>query len=527
MIDAPKLAPLHVLVVEDDLIYRTLVVNALRHQAPQGQVDAVGTLAEALRFLERQPVDAVILDLNLPDSAGAATYDRILTDYPEIATIVLSAEEDEALAVAAVRSGAQDYLVKNFTEPLRILHLTQHAVERHRHKLAEVEAGRRAERSQRMIALGTMACGIVHEYNNLDTVLLVTLESMLPLAAGPELTSRIQRCLDTVKRASRISRGLRDFARDNRRDLDRLDLREVVAESLPLLEPILEHHEVHLTTRLPQQPVLALGNPAQLGQVLLNLAVNACHAMAGRAQRELRIGVEADDSQALLWVEDSGCGMTEATQQRIFEPFFTTKGGRGLVRDAQPLDPLGAGLGLSVSDIIVRHHGGRIQVSSARDHGTRMTVHLPQVESMTPLASPVLTGEGQPDDRLDGIEVFVIDSDPRLLDQASAQLRACGCVPSTTGLAPVALKLIKRRAPDVVLFGSEIESTAAHPLSAPLGLDPPSARIPIVALMASGSRRPEEHIDARICSVLRKPFTPAQLRAALVRALAAKERATR
>src|SRR5829696_317548 len=104
-----------VLLVEDDDLYAQLLRNALGKATPRVAVERAGTLADALALLNGRPFDAVLLDLNLPDSAGLDTISRTLDVAPGIPVIVLTATAEFDLAVAAVQHGAQDYLVKSET----------------------------------------------------------------------------------------------------------------------------------------------------------------------------------------------------------------------------------------------------------------------------------------------------------------------------------------------------------------------------------------------------------------------------
>ena len=111
------------------------------------------------------------------------------------------------------------------------------------------------------------------------------------------------------------------------------------------------------------------GDPYQLGQVMMNLLINASHAMSTVPVKRLRVATRAASGAVQVAVTDSGTGMSDAVRAQIFRPFFTTKRHGG--------GPSGSGLGLSVSMAMVEAHGGRIEVDSALGQGTTFTVILP------------------------------------------------------------------------------------------------------------------------------------------------------
>ena len=151
---------------------------------------------------------------------------------------------------------------------------------------------------------------------------------------------------------------------------------QVVGQGLKLLRSLVPT-TIDLDSELaPVPPVM--GDPGQLYQILVNLVSNASRAI-GTAPGTItvRMGWDGATNDATLAVEDTGCGMDEATRRRIFEPFYTTrKVGEG------------TGLGLSVVHGIVTSHGGRIDVKSAPSEGTTFTIHLPGAGEMTVREAP-------------------------------------------------------------------------------------------------------------------------------------------
>ncbi len=249
--------------------------------------------------------------------------------------------------------------------------------------LVDVTELRRAEdrlqRSDRLASLGTLAAGVAHELNNPLSFILANSEwaiSRLRLGGGVAALEEVIRALgDVVQGAHRmrvIVSDLRSASRDETASdtLAPVDLRRVVDFATQLTRAELRPRArlVVDTQRVP--PVF--GSETRLGQVLVNLLVNAAHAMpddvAGR--NEIRVRLRAEQgTRVAISVSDNGCGIPPDARPHLFEPFFTTKAvGQG------------TGLGLWVCHGIVAAHGGEIEVESAVGEGTTFHVRLPAQE---------------------------------------------------------------------------------------------------------------------------------------------------
>jgi C4-dicarboxylate-specific signal transduction histidine kinase len=145
-----------------------------------------------------------------------------------------------------------------------------------------------------------------------------------------------------------------------------VDLSQLVRDTLRLLQHQLQLSGVTIQLHLPDRLPPVSANEQQLQQVLVNLVMNAAHAMEASERRVLEIATRAEDGQVVLAVRDTGVGMTPETRARLFTPFFTTKA-----------PGQGTGLGLSVTRRIVEAHGGRIEVDTDPGRGTAFEVRLP------------------------------------------------------------------------------------------------------------------------------------------------------
>ena len=235
--------------------------------------------------------------------------------------------------------------------------------------------------AQKMEAIGQLAGGVAHDFNNMLGVILGYSEL---LRSNPSIDENGQRMLeqitDATQRAAFVTRQLLSFARRQVLAPEVLDLNQAVAENEKFLRRLIPES---IRIELVQSPEAALvrADPTQVVQILMNLAVNARDAMPDGGTLTIEIS-EADIDEAYahshypvqpgryvrITVQDTGCGMDQATQARIFEPFFTTKG-----REQ------GTGLGLATVYGIVKQSGGYIWVYSELGDGTIFRIYLPRV----------------------------------------------------------------------------------------------------------------------------------------------------
>jgi signal transduction histidine kinase len=279
--------------------------------------------------------------------------------------------------------------------------------------------------AQKMEVLGRLAGGVAHDFNNLLMVMggcSELLERSLPKESAARVyLDQIQR---TTEKATSITKQLLAFSRKQVLEIRAMDLHVALTASEFML-PRLLGSDVELTFRHEASHSWISSDPAQIEQVIMNLAVNSRDAMpeGGRLTVSTRnaptLPHGEEDSQNQNWVvlevEDTGTGMDEQTRARIFEPFFTTK-----------LDGKGTGLGLATVYGIVKQSQGHIRVDSTPGQGTRFEIYFPAVASQT-LREPNLSLA--PADTTDsGVSATIlIADDEAALRQAIAEiLRSSG-----------------------------------------------------------------------------------------------------
>lgn len=277
--------------------------------------------------------------------------------------------------------------------------------------------------AQKMEAVGKLTGGIAHDFNNMLAVVLSGLElakRFLP-PVSEAAAKQIDHATEGANRAAALTRRLLGFARAEPLSPRAVDPGELIAGMSNLLERTLGEG-VTIETRVDATGWQIWADRHQLENAILNLAVNARDAMEGRGMLTLVTGHEESgdepdhpDGYVTFAVRDTGCGMTQAVKDRVFEPFFTTK----------PVDK-GTGLGLSQIYGFVRQSGGEIRIDTAPGAGTTVTLLLPchaAAKQQAPISTPRSV---QPAATDRGLDILVVEDDPRVLSASMAALKELG-----------------------------------------------------------------------------------------------------
>ncbi|HWQ10957.1 MAG TPA: response regulator, partial [Holophaga sp.] len=461
--------------------------------------DAAGTIAYVNRSF------SVMTGFD-PDSARDWELSNLL-DHPDIRKAV----------ACAMEGGMWEGRLKIHLEPskLRDLDITCSPVRDLQDRIVnlvvvlrdstmEVEFERQLRQSQKMDALGALAAGVAHDFNNVLTTILTA--SQLLKTNLPD-DSRLQTKVDAILQAGLCAAGLTkqilSFSHKSEEKRLPLDMSSVVKSTLKMLrstQPI----QIQIASEV-SSGIWVEGDPALLHQVVLNLAINAFHAMepkGGTLQvslAELALDGELDLPEgryALLQVKDTGCGMSPATLEKIFDPFFTTK----------PTG-VGTGLGLSVVHATVAKAGGRIQVQSQEGVGTTFRIYWPCV------TASALPAGGEPAEDVRGAEALLYVDDEELVSAlAKLGLQELGYSVSARtnpveALAefrehPAAFDLVFTDLAMAELNGADL-AAQIHEIRSDIPIVLVSG-LPMAATLSLGAR-------ARFQGVVAKPFTPHDL----------------
>ena len=239
------------------------------------------------------------------------------------------------------------------------------------------EAERQLIQSQKMEAVGTLAGGIAHDFNNMLAGIQGNVDILQHQLPPDSLHhKRLDSISQIVDRGAKLTRQLLGYARGGQTDICKIKLSELVEDALEMFGQ--SHRHIVIETRFHAKTPTVNGDRTQIEQVLLNLIINAVHAMHGGGHLFIETTptqLKGDENRpyeiipgpyAMLTVRDTGHGMDEGTQKHIFDPFFTTK------EEGQ-----GTGLGLASTYGIVKNHKGYIDVFSKPGHGAKFNVLLP------------------------------------------------------------------------------------------------------------------------------------------------------
>jgi two-component system NtrC family sensor kinase len=220
-------------------------------------------------------------------------------------------------------------------------------------------------RSEQLASVGRLAAGVAHEINN-PLVGVLAFADMLREKENMDDQDRqdLELIIRETKRVRDIVRGLLDFARETPSVKARLNINDVICQTIRLLGKRDAFQNIYVVDDLSDNLPFINGDRNQLQQVVMNLVLNACEAMPQGGTLMLR--TSATDKRAIFEVTDTGVGIKQEDLDKIFEPFFTTK----------PVGK-GTGLGLSVSYGIIQQHGGTLEVQSDLGRGTTFTISLP------------------------------------------------------------------------------------------------------------------------------------------------------
>jgi len=378
-------APTRVLLIEDEPVDAELVRRSLAEpQHARVHLEHARTLQAGIDRLAKGDVDALLLDLNLPDSRGIDTVARLREHDAVIPVVVFTAAGDEETAVAALAAGAQDYLVKDELNPPLLARTLRHAVERRRIAQEKEQLERRLREVEKMETLGALSAGIGFGFNTLIGAIFDRCDDAAASLDAPGRETRLRAALLEIHRAAfraaEMVRRLRDYAARERTASDEVDLRRFVLEASDFLASMVSP-EIDVDCEGAGEALHVEVERPELHRLLVNLVVNSAEALGERGGSiQLSTGkLRADaallarthgwpkpkpGTYAFLRVADTGRGLGAARRERLFDPFYTTKFA-------------GRGLGLSSVLGILHRHRAVVLIDENRPSGTVVTILFP------------------------------------------------------------------------------------------------------------------------------------------------------
>jgi diguanylate cyclase (GGDEF)-like protein/PAS domain S-box-containing protein len=363
--------------------------------------------------------------------------------------------------------------------------------------------------SQRMESIGRLAGGIAHDFNNLLTVILGNCEIVLKdLATSSPQHRDIEEIKTAADHAAALTRKLLAFSRRQVLQPKVLSLNSVVAEMLEMLGRIIGE-DVELVTSLDAGLASTLADPVEMGQIVMNLAVNARDAMPGGGRLTITTeNAELDGDLAAhgetippgsyvkLTIKDTGIGMDQDTCSKIFEPFFTTK-------------PKGEGTGLGLATVygIIKQSGGHIAVESRRGEGTSIRIFLPQIEAQQRVR------EGVKQERIARAKacetILLVEDEPALRGPMRRGLEREGYTVLEAPDGNEALRICETHPEDIHVMVTDVVMPGMDglELGRRVALHRPGTRV----LYASGYADAMSRESVREGDFLQKPYTPSEL----------------
>jgi signal transduction histidine kinase/ActR/RegA family two-component response regulator len=351
--------------------------------------------------------------------------------------------------------------------------------------------------SEKLRAMGEMASGVAHDFNNVLAVILGNIQLLLHQLdrLGPE---EIREGLKAIERSSKDGaetvRRIQEFTGVRRdKEFISFSLNEIITEVVNITQPRWKGQtqkkgiQVELTTQLGEISLI-MGNPSELREVLTNIIFNAVDAMPEGGKLSISTQPQAED-----WVEvritDTGVGMTEEVRRRVFDPFFTTKG------------VTNSGLGMSVSYGIIKRHGGEILIETEPGKGTTFIIHLPtgygKEETVVREIAP-LKESGQ-------ARILVIDDEDSVRDILSRMLKTKGHQVAVASNGEEGIERFRSQPFDLVFTDLGMPKLSGWEVGKTLkGINP---KVPIVMITGWGVELDREKMsESGIDLIVSKPF---------------------
>jgi len=363
----------------------------------------------------------------------------------------------------------------------------------------------RAQQTEKLRALGQLASGVAHNFNNALAAVIGYTQLALPKVKDTPVEKYLAVVEQSAKDAARMVERIQNFSRAShgKDDFMRMRLSDIVRDAIDITRPRWRDdaeaagikYEVQLNWNTEEE-LLINGEPSDLREVFVNIILNALDAMI--VGGSIIILASADETTVRVSITDSGTGMTEETISRIFDPFYTTKGTSGL------------GMGLSESYRTIERHCGRIEVDSQPSRGTTFVIFLPRVSSEQTLAANQSHPTAVPIAR-----ILIVDDEEPVRRVLAAILGQKGHTVSTAGSAAEALMMVDEQDFDVVFTDLAMPKTDGVTTAAEIKSRKPATKV--VLMSGYGAERAYEQAGetSGVDFALSKPFRMQDINEAL------------
>ena len=360
---------LNVLLVEDNDAHAYMIRRYIdKATSARATLEHVERLSVALERLARGGIDALLLDLSLPDSKITETLSRVIEACPDLPVVILTSLNDLEFATAAVQQGAQDFIVKSELSSELLIRAILYAIERKKTQVKLEVYAAELERSNE--DLRGFAHTVAHEVKsplNIVSACLQWVQAKHADQFDPETRELLNAGTTAIRGMTELVNELLEFGRAEVQDADfaEVDLEALFFQAYVLLRPEIKRSGATVThDPLP----LVRGNEVQLRQLFQNLIGNAIK-YRGDAPPEIDVSTSGTNEELILKVRDNGLGISDSDLERVFDAFARVHSSTSIP---------GTGIGLAFCKRVVENHGGRIWVESEVGSGSTFHVALPK-----------------------------------------------------------------------------------------------------------------------------------------------------
>ncbi|MCH2209139.1 MAG: response regulator [Lentisphaerales bacterium] len=488
------------------------------------QINIANNGVDALKLLEKIVPDLILLDIMMPEMDGFETCKCIKqTEHlKDIPIIFLTAKNETEDLAKGFDLGAADFVSKPFNSVELIARVKTHlelkssrdllktrleklvqerTVQLERETAEKLKLKDQLLQSQKMEAVGQLAGGLAHDFNNQLGGIIGSAELIKYNTDHEKILKYTDMILNAAQSSANLTKQLLAFARKGKETSIPVDLNKTIKQITQLLQRSMDK-KIDIIHQFEDMNSFTIGDPSQLENAMLNIAINASHAMPEGGTLTLSTSIQEIAAgevntliagpYAVVKISDTGTGMTQEVKERIFEPFFTTKG-----KDK------GTGLGLSATYGAIQQHSGAITVDSELGQGSTFTMYLPaSIEKST-----IQSNDADKPEDLSGTNILIIDDEEIILMTASEILKELGChvTAASSGIKGIDFYKEKHEDIDIVILDKIMPDMNGLEVFRELKKIEPNVKI----VLASGysEEQAQDLLNEGVKAFIRKPYT--------------------
>ena len=504
------------------------------------QINVANNGRHALEMVEKVMPDLILLDIMMPELDGYETC-KILKESEQtknIPVIFLTAKTETEDIAKGFGLGAADFVTKPFNSVELLARVRTHLelkesrdylqktledlvaertreLERETQEKLKIEA--QLQQSKKLEAIGQLAGGVAHDFNNQLAGIIGAAELLSFQSKDEKQQKYIDMILKAAKSSADLTKQLLAFARKGKERSIAVDINNVIIDITKLLERSIDKR-VEIKHNFSEEHIFAKGDPTQLENAILNIAINAGHAMPeGGVLTFSTELIELDKHSCAhlpfditpgphveINVEDSGTGMSKETCDKIFEPFFTTK----------PKSQ-GTGMGLAAVYGTIKNHNGAIKVYSEIGSGTKFTLYLPHCDEKGEHSSgdnDVVVSSSQS-------HILLVDDEDVVIETASDMLRELGYHVSICRNGKEAVEFYEKESDKVDLVILDKIMPIMGGLETFIKMKEIRSDVKVILASGYSDEQAQDILDEGVQGFVQKPYSLATISQAIAKAL--------